>query len=317
MRFRATASGSAAGSADRKSWARPTFADFSDRRDTVTGQLPASGSDPHGSDSACGRSVGHLASPSTIAKIRRQTLADSHARPATVVQATYDRLKSALDVGGRGAAHVGSAGVYPLSQDAIAYAWLLNDASMYLVGTGDNAPERESGSPACIDPLQPLLAGDMRPRPGLPRRLVQAISANILQCAAHCILPSHKPTNVSIWSVYRSESFGIQAPSRVPVRCSSRAAEHQCLRRVRRRRVFRSASVRQRRRKAGMRHPVFSIYCSPPGVGRANPRARPEHDVPVFARRWLRTSRSEYRMHGAIGRRRRRRHTRRVHGRRA
>ncbi|MEK7892097.1 hypothetical protein AAB992_33865 [Burkholderia contaminans] len=206
MRFRATASGSAAGSADRKSWARPTFADFSDRRDTVTGQLPASGSDPHGSDSACGRSVGHLASPSTIAKIRQQTLADSHARPATVVQATYDRLKPALDVGGRGAAHVGSAGVYPLSQDAIAYAWLLNDASMYLVGTGDNAPERESGSPACIDPLQPLLAGDMRPRPGPPRRLVQAISANILQCAAHCILPSCKPTNVSNWSVYRSES---------------------------------------------------------------------------------------------------------------
>lgn len=95
--------------------------------------------------------------------------------------------------------------------------------------------------------------------------------------------------------------LGIQAKSRVPVRCPSRAAEHQCLRRVRRRRVFRSASVRQRRRKAGMRHPVFSIYCSPPGVGRANPRARPEHAVPVFARRWLRTPRFEYRMHGAIG----------------
>lgn len=66
-----------------------------------------------------------------------------------------------------------------------------------------------------------------------------------------------------------------------------------------------------------MLHPVFSIYRSPPGVGRANPRARPEHAVPVFARRWLRTPRFEYRMHGAIGRRRRRRHTLRVHGRRA
>jgi hypothetical protein len=91
MRFRATASGSAAGSADRKSWARPTFADFSDRRDTVTGQLPASGSDPHGSNRACGRCVGRLASPGMTIRIRQQTLADSHApeRPAaTVVQAS-------------------------------------------------------------------------------------------------------------------------------------------------------------------------------------------------------------------------------------
>ncbi|BBA40740.1 MULTISPECIES: hypothetical protein [Burkholderia] len=77
---------------------------------------------------------------------------------------------------------------------------------MYLVGAGYNAPECEFGSPACIDPLQPLLTDNKRPRPGLPRRLGHAISANILQCAAHCILPSCKPTNVSNWSVYRSES---------------------------------------------------------------------------------------------------------------
>lgn len=94
----------------------------------------------------------------------------------------------------------------PLSQDAIAYAWLLNDASTYLVGAGDSALEGESGGPACIDALQPLLGDDMRRRLGLPRRLVDAISANILQCAAHCLSPSCKPTNVSIWSAYRSES---------------------------------------------------------------------------------------------------------------
>lgn len=75
-----------------------------------------------------------------------------------------------------------------------------------LACAGDNAPERESGGPASIDPLQPLLGDYMRPRPSLPRRLVEAISANILQCAAHCISPSCKPTNISIWSAYRSES---------------------------------------------------------------------------------------------------------------
>lgn len=189
--------------------AAPTFADFSDRRDTITGQLPASGSDPHCSNRACGRCVGRPASPGMTTRIRQQTLADSRApeRPAaTMVQATYDRLKPRTGCRGLGGAHVGSAGASPLSQDAIAYAWLLNDAFHVSVGTGDNAPERESGSPASIDPLQPLLADNMRPRPGLPRRLVQAISANILQCAAHCILPSCKPTNVGTWSVYRSES---------------------------------------------------------------------------------------------------------------
>lgn len=74
-----------------------------------------------------------------------------------------------------------------------------------LVDAGDNAPERESDGPASIDPLQPLLVDDMRPRPGPPRRLVEAISANILRCAAHCISPSYKPTNISIWSAYRGE----------------------------------------------------------------------------------------------------------------
>ncbi|WP_175045553.1 hypothetical protein [Burkholderia lata] len=120
---------------------------------------------------------------STITRIRQRALADSHApgRPAAAsLLAAYDRQKSALDARCLGSAHGGSTGTPPLNQDAIAYAWLLNDASMYRVGAGDNAPERESGGPASIDPLQPLLGDDMRPRPGLPRRLVEAISANIL-----------------------------------------------------------------------------------------------------------------------------------------
>lgn len=109
---------------------------------------------------------------------------------------------------------------------------------------------------------------------------------------------------------------GINATPRMPTRCPPRAAEHQCLRRIRRRCVLRSAPIR-RRRKTGVRHPALNIDRSLPGVGRANPRSRPEHDAPVFAGRWLRAPGSQYRMHGAIDRRGRRRHTLRVNGRRA
>ncbi|MBN3832163.1 hypothetical protein [Burkholderia sp. Ac-20344] len=83
-----------------------------------------------------------------------------------------------------------------------------NDTPSYLItaSTGDEASESESGGSACIDALQPLLGDDMRPSPGLPRRLVVAISTNVLQCAAYCVSPSCKPTNVSIWSAYAGES---------------------------------------------------------------------------------------------------------------
>ncbi|AOJ36678.1 hypothetical protein WJ23_01590 [Burkholderia lata] len=198
----------------------PTLADFRDWRDIIAGQLPASVLSLMRLLALVMTFMAltaHAAGPSdvwcrssAITRIRQQALADGHApgRPAAAsLLAAYDRLKPALDAGCLGSAHVGSAGTPPpLSQDAIAYAWLLNDASTYLVGAGDNAPEGESGGPACIDVLQPLLGDDMRPRPGLPRRLVDAISVNILQCAAHCISPSCKPTNVNIWSAYRSES---------------------------------------------------------------------------------------------------------------
>ncbi|EKS9800865.1 MULTISPECIES: hypothetical protein [Burkholderia] len=63
-----------------------------------------------------------------------------------------------------------------------------------------------------------------------------------------------------------------------------------------------------------MRHPVFDIDRSLPGVGRANPKSRQEHDPSVSAGQWLRTPRSEYRMHGAIDRHRRRRQALRVMG---
>ncbi len=81
------------------------FADLSDKRDTIAGQLRASGSDSyaparacdglHGFDRACHRSVAPRCR-AAITRIRRQALADSHApgRPAaTSLLAAYDLLK--------------------------------------------------------------------------------------------------------------------------------------------------------------------------------------------------------------------------------
>lgn len=198
--------------------ATPTPADFSHSRDTIADQLPASGSDPHapacpcddlhGFDRACRRSVRCLVSLEHDHQDPPAGTADSHApgrSAAASLLSAYDRLKPALDAGRLGSEHVGFVAP-PLSEDAIAYAWLLNDASTYLVGAGDSVLEGESGGPARIDALQPLLGDDMRRRLGLPRRLVDAISANILQYAAHCLSPSRKPANVNIWTAYRSES---------------------------------------------------------------------------------------------------------------
>jgi hypothetical protein len=165
---------------------------------------------------ALAASTAHAADPtdtrcrsSTIAKTRQQALEENRTagRPrAAAALAAYDRLKPALDADCLSAAHSGSPTAPPMDQDAIAYAWLLNDASAYLIAAGDSAPPAESGSAACLDALQPLLGDDMRPRPGFPQKLRAATSANVLQCSAHCLAPSCKPANVSIWSAYRSES---------------------------------------------------------------------------------------------------------------
>lgn len=72
-------------------------------------------------------------------------------------------------------------------------------------GAGDNASADESCSPACIDTLQPFLGDDTRPCLELPRRFVPAISANGLQCTAHCTSPPCEPTNVGIWPTYRGK----------------------------------------------------------------------------------------------------------------
>ncbi|WP_124586114.1 hypothetical protein [Burkholderia contaminans] len=85
---------------------------------------------------------------STITRIRQQALADSRApgrSAGSSLLAAYDRPKPALDAGCLGSAHVGFVGAPPLSQDAIAYSWLLNDASTYLVGAADSALEGEPG----------------------------------------------------------------------------------------------------------------------------------------------------------------------------
>ena len=136
----------------------------------------------------------------------------------------------------------------------------------------------------------------------LPRRL-DAISANILQCAAHCLSPSCKPSNVNIWTAYRSEST---AYARHPILYDARLAQLNASTRA----GFDAGAF-------SAPHPSddhFDIDCSLPGVGRANPKSRQEHDPAVSAGRWLRTPGSEYRMRGGIDRHRRRRQALRVMG---
>ncbi len=151
-------------------------------------------------------------------------------------------------------------------------------------GAGNNASADESCSPACIDTLQPFLGDDTRPCLELPRRFVPAISANGLQCTAHCTSPPCEPTNVGIWPTYR----GKYTSPPMHVRCSPRAAEHRYLGRIRRLRVFRIAFIR-RRGKAGPRPPHFHDRCELPGISRIDRGSRPEYDAPVYAGQWLRT----------------------------
>ena len=113
----------------------------------------------------------------------------------------------------------------------------------------------------------------------LPRRLVDAISANILQCAAHCLSPSCKPSNVNIWTAYRSESTAYARHPACPY--DARLAQLNASTRA----GFDAGAF-------SAPHPSddhFDIDCSLPGVGRANPKSRQEHDPAVSAGRWLRT----------------------------
>lgn len=103
--------------------APPTLADFSHGRDTIAGQLPASGSDPHapacpcddlhGFDRACRGSVGCLVSIEHDHQAPPSGTADSHApgrSAAASLLVAYDRLKPALDARCLGSAHVGFVG---------------------------------------------------------------------------------------------------------------------------------------------------------------------------------------------------------------
>ncbi|UXU88108.1 hypothetical protein [Burkholderia sp. S-53] len=138
-------------------------------------------------------STAHAADPadascrsSTIAKVRQQALAESHAAgrsKAFAALAAYDRLKPALDAGCLESTRLDSPSVRPMNQDAIAYAWLLNGASAYLIAADAlyDAPQDESGGPACLGVLQPLLGDDTRQCLGMPRNLGAAIAANVLQ----------------------------------------------------------------------------------------------------------------------------------------
>ncbi len=91
---------------------------------------------------------------STIAEIRHRASEGSRTakRPrGGVALAPYDRLKPALDAGRLSSTHSSSSAVRPMDQDAIAYAWLLNDESADLIAAGDSTPSTKSDGAARLD----------------------------------------------------------------------------------------------------------------------------------------------------------------------
>ncbi|KHK49521.1 hypothetical protein PI86_15440 [Burkholderia sp. A9] len=146
----------------------------------------------------------------TIAAIRQQALSESHTARArgAAARAAYDTLKPAIDAGCLTATYDGATPASAMTPEAIAYAWLLTDASVYLIaaGSNDDATRGDSDNATCLDVLLPLIRDNMRPRSGLPHGLHVAVAANVQQCSAHCVGPSCRPTNMSAWSAYRSEA---------------------------------------------------------------------------------------------------------------
>ncbi len=146
-----------------------------------------------------------------IATVRQQALSESRTAGRTksaAARAAYDTLKPAIDANCLPASGNDAVSPHVMTPGAIAYAWLLNDASVYLTGAGssDNDLRSDADNDTCLGILHPLIGDDMRPHAWLPSRLGAAVAANVQQCSAHCVGPSCKPTNMNAWSAYRSEA---------------------------------------------------------------------------------------------------------------
>ena len=143
--------------------------------------------------------------------VRQQALSESRTADRTksaAARTAFDTLKPAIDANCLPASGNGAVSSHATPQGAIAYARLLNDASVYLAaaGSSDNDLQSDADNDTCLGILHPLIGDDMRPHAWLPSRLRAAVAATVQQCRAHCVGPSCKPTNMNVWSAYRSEA---------------------------------------------------------------------------------------------------------------
>ncbi|WP_175687951.1 hypothetical protein [Burkholderia anthina] len=212
-----------------------------------------------------------------IEMVRRQALSGSRTANRTksaAARTAYNALKPAIAASCLPAPGDGTVSSHVMPQGAIAYAWLLNHASADLkaAGSSDSGRQGEAGNDTCLGILHPLIGDDMRPLAWLPRRLRAAVAANVQQCSTHCGVPSCKPTNMNVWSAYRSEAAQY---TRHPA-CSydARLSSTECgyLRRLRWRRIWVS-SYGLGCRQADMRRPLVDIRDPLPGDSRADPRS--------------------------------------------
>lgn len=109
---------------------------------------------------------------------------------------------------GLGSVHVGLAEARSWSQDAIAYAWLIDDAFMYAIaaGAGDDASTDDPCSPACIDTLQPFLGDDIRLCRGAAAPVCPCNLGEV-QCTVHRTSPPPKPIDAKGAPLRRLQSI--------------------------------------------------------------------------------------------------------------
>ncbi len=82
-----------------------------------------------------------------IAMVRQQALSESRtaARPkGAAARAAYDKLKPAIEANCLPSSGNGAVSTHAMTPGAIAYAWLLNDASVYLTATSNSDIDRGS-----------------------------------------------------------------------------------------------------------------------------------------------------------------------------
>lgn len=153
-----------------------------------------------------------------LAALRRDALDARHASgktPAVAANDALERLRPAVDAHCLDRRADDDASIDPQQpparlprRDALEYAWLLSDASVYFIDAnrGRNGLAGSLGDDYCFRALSPLLDENYRPVPWLPAALRSAVATNVKQCVAQCVQTSCVPDVANVWAGQHSEA---------------------------------------------------------------------------------------------------------------